>query len=284
MMTAAVRRNSVRLSCPDGLPIGLDLFVPEGTPRKPPVTVVCHGFKGFKDWGFFAPLAERLATGGRAVAVFDFSHNGVGERPGEFDRLDLFGRQTMSRHVQDLGTVLDALDGEFGRAAGLPCERKASIVGHSLGGAVAILRASEDGRVVSVATINGCSHLNRVPAEEAERAKREGKILVHNARTGQDMPLERGWFDDIARHDLETAATQVFVPALVLQGARDESVTPDEGAALAGWIAGSRLVTVPDADHVFGARHPFAGWTPALERVARELDAFLPSVERTGGL
>src|SRR5262249_10891162 len=147
-----------------------------------------------------------------------------------------------------------------------------------------ILRASEDGRVVSVATLNGCSHLNRLPAAEAERAKREGKILVRNARTGQDMPLERGWFEDVARHDLETAATQGFVPALVLEGARDEGVTPDEGAALSGWIAGSRLVSVPDADHVFGARHPFAGWTPALERAARELDAFLPSVERKGGL
>jgi pimeloyl-ACP methyl ester carboxylesterase len=284
MMTASVRKSSTTLRCADGLPIALDLFVPENVPRKPPVTVLCHGFKGFKDWGLFPPLAERLAAGGRAVALFDFSHNGVGERPGEFDRLDLFGKQTVSRHVQDLGTVLDALDAEPGRAAGLPCDRKASVVGHSLGGAVAILRAAEDGRVVSVATLNGVSHLQRLGPAEAERARREGRVLVHNARTGQDMPLERAWFDDADRHDLETAATQVFVPALVLQAARDESVSPDEGAALAGWIAGSRLVTVPEADHVFGARHPFAGWTPALERVAKELDAFLPSVERTGGL
>lgn len=284
MMTATVRKTSVKLSCSDALPIALDLFVPEGVSRKPPVSVLCHGFKGFKDWGLFPPLAERLAGGGRAVALFDFSQNGVGERPGEFDRLDLFSQQTVSRQVQDLGTVLDALDGEPGRAAGLPCERKVSIVGHSLGGAVAILRAAEDGRVVSVATLNGVSHLLRLGPAERERARREGQILVHNSRTGQDMPLLRAWFDDADKHDLETAATQVFVPALILQGARDESVAPDEGATLSGWIAGSRLVTVPDADHVFGARHPFAGWTPALERVAKELDAFLPSVERRGGL
>lgn len=283
-MTATVRKQSFSVRCPDGLPIALDLFVPEGTSRKPPVTVLCHGFKGFKDWGLFPPLAERLAAGGRAVAIFDFSHNGVGERPGEFDRLDLFGRQTVSRNVQDLGTVLDALDGEVGRAAGLPCERKCSVVGHSLGGAAAVLRASEDGRVVCVATLNGTSHFNRLPAAEAERARREGQTFVRNARTGQDMPLERGWFDDAARHDLETAATQVFVPALVLQALNDEAVPPAEGRALSGWIAGSRLVEIADADHVFGARHPFAGWTPALQRVAKELDAFLPSVERTGGL
>ncbi len=283
-MTAAVRKSSFRVACPDGLPIGVDVFVPEGTSRKPPVSVLCHGFKGFKDWGLFPPLAERLAAGGRAVATFDFSHNGVGDRPGEFDRLDLFGRQTISRNLQDLGTVLDALDGEVGRAAGLPCERKTAVVGHSLGGAVALLRASEDGRIVCVATLNGTSHFNRLPAADVERARREGRTFVRNARTGQDMPLECGWFDDAARHDLETAATQVFVPALVLQALADTAVPPDEGRALSGWIAGSRLVEVPDADHVFGARHPFAGWTPALERVARELDAFLPSVERRGGL
>ncbi len=282
MTVGTVLKLATRLRCPDGLPLALDLHVPEGTSRKPPVVVLCHGFKGFKDWGLFPPLAERLAAGGRAVALFDFSHNGIGERPGEIDRLDLFGKQTVTRHVADLGLVLDALDGEWGRQAGRPADRKYSLVGHSLGGAVAVLRAADDGRVVSVATLNGCSHLQRVPEPERQRALKEGRITVKNQRTGQDLPLERGWFDDIQQHDLESAATQVYVPALVIQALDDESVPPDEGRALSSWIAGSRLVEVPGADHVFGARHPFAGWTPALERVARELDAFLPTVERVG--
>jgi len=281
----SVRRLSTRVPCPDGLSLGLDLYRPVEAAAPLPVTVLCHGFKGFKDWGCWPPLAERLAATGRALAVFDFSHNGVGERPGEIERLDLFARQTVSRHVADLGTLLDFLDTSgFAREAGLQCARRFNVVGHSLGGSVVLLRAADDGRITQVTTLNGCAHLERFGAAEVERARATGRLVVHNARTGQDLPLELGWLDDARRHDLEGAATQIFVPALVVQSGADESVPEAEGRQIAAWIPGSRLVTVPGADHVFGARHPFAGWTPALELVARELDAFLPHLGRLGGI
>jgi pimeloyl-ACP methyl ester carboxylesterase len=284
MAAATVRRLATRVPCADGLSMGLDLYAPEGESPPLPVTVVCHGFKGFKDWGFFPPLCERLAGHGRALAVFDFSHNGVGDRPGEFDRLDLFARQTLTRHVQDLGTVLDFLDSDFARGANLQRARHFNVVGHSLGGAVAVLRAAEDARITQVTTLNGVAQLPRFTPEQIAEGRRAGKLAVKNQRTGQDMPLELSWLDDCARQDIEGAATQIFVPALVIQGEADPGVTPAEGRQLNEWIPGSRLVMVPGADHVFGAKHPFAGWTPALEQVARELDAFLPHVGRLGGI
>lgn len=281
----SVRTLTTRVPCPDGLSLGLDLYRPAQAAGPLPVTVLCHGFKGFRGWGCWPALCERLAASGRALAAFDFSHNGVGERPGELERLDLFARQTVSRHVADLGTLLDFLDAsDFAHEAGLQRARRFNVVGHSLGGSVALLRAAEDGRITQVTTLNGCAHLQRFPAEEVARARAAGRLTVRNARTGQDLPLELGWLDDAARHDLEGAATQIFVPALVVQAADDESVAPDEGRQLNAWIPGSRLVLVPGADHVFGARHPFAGWTPALETVARELDAFLPHLGRLGGI
>ena len=285
MSVATVRRIDARVPCADGLAMGLHLYVPDGERAPLPVTVVCHGFKGFKDWGFFPPLCERLAARGRALAIFDFSHNGVGARPGEFDRLDLFARQTISRHVQDLGTVLDFLEGgDIAREANLQHARHFNVIGHSLGGAVALLRAAEDARITQVTTLNGVADLQRFTPEQIAEGRRTGKLAVKNQRTGQDMPLDVGWLDDAARHDLEGAATQIFVPALVVQGEADPGVTPAEGRQLNAWIPGSRLVMVPGADHVFGAQHPFAGWTPALERVATELDAFLPHVGRLGGI
>lgn len=30
-------------------------------PKGAPVVILCHGFKGFKDWGFFPITADRLA-------------------------------------------------------------------------------------------------------------------------------------------------------------------------------------------------------------------------------
>lgn len=281
----SVAKHSAQVPCPDGLSMGLDLYRPEAAGDPLPVTVVCHGFKGFKDWGMFPPLAERLAAGGRAIAVFDYSHNGIGDEPGEITRLDLFGQQTMTRHVADLGTIMDFLDqGEFAESCGLQCNRHFNVVGHSMGGAVAVLRASEDGRVVQVTTLNAVAELQRTGPEGMAELERNGRVLIKNTRTGQELSLEQSWFDDVADLDLEESATQVFVPALIIHAADDESVPAPEGEEINGWIAGSRLVKIPDTGHTFGAVHPFVSWTPALEQVATELDAFLPSVARLGGI
>lgn len=289
MSTMAIAKQSARVRCADGLTMGLDVYGPAGESRPLPVAVLCHGFKGFKDWGMFPPLAERLAASGRAIALFDFSHNGVGVLPGEFSRLDLFERQTVSRHVADLGAVLDFLDGQgegaaFAAACNLQRNRHFNVVGHSLGGAVAVLRAADDARIVQVAALNGLADLDVLSPAQIDELQRNGKVVIKNQRTGQDMPLGKSWFDDARKADVEGAATQVFVPALIVCGASDESVRPEHSERLNSWIAGSRLTSVPGADHVFNCKHPFAGWTPQLEAVAKELDAFLPHVGRLGGI
>lgn len=282
----SVVKKSTVVTCADGLPMALDVFLPEGTSEPLPVTVFCHGFKGFKDWGLFPPLLERLAAGGRAMAIFDFSHAGVApDTPGEFSRLDLFELQTVPRHVEDLGTILDHLDdSDFSRACGLQQNKHYNVVGHSMGGGVGILCASEDGRITQVATLNGVAHFLRVTDDQLRILETEGRILIPNARTGQDMPLGRPWFESMDDTAVEDAAQMIFVPALILQGEADTAVTPDEGASINDWIPGSRLVLVPGGDHVFGARHPFVGWAPPLEQVASELDGFLPHVGRLGGI
>ena len=47
--------------------------------RRGSAIVICHGFKGFKDWGFFPHTARELAarTGYPAV-TFNFSGSGIG--------------------------------------------------------------------------------------------------------------------------------------------------------------------------------------------------------------
>jgi pimeloyl-ACP methyl ester carboxylesterase len=276
--SAPITRSTQVVRCPDGLPMTLDVFRPVGAGAPLPVTVICHGFKGFRLWGLFPPLAARLAAGGRATALFDFSHNGTSGAV-DFDRLDLFERQTPGRHVADLRAVLKVLSGErLARRLGLREGGEVAVAGHSLGGGVAVLAAAADERITRLATLNGVSHLRRIQGEALEELERVGHVTVHNGRTGQDMPLGRAWFEGVERTDVEAAARALSIPALVVQGAEDPNVTPDEGAALAEWIDGARLVSVPGADHTFGARHPWAGWTDPLEQVVAELDAFLPAL------
>ena len=49
-----------------------DVRYAEG-PAPRTAIIVVHGFKGYKDWGFFPHLCERLAIAGHAVVSFNFS-------------------------------------------------------------------------------------------------------------------------------------------------------------------------------------------------------------------
>ena len=81
-----------------------------------PAIVVVHGWKGFKDWGMFPPLAERLARAGFATITFNLSGSGVDDR-GEFVWPERFGHDTFTAELEDVATVVDALArGELGVA------------------------------------------------------------------------------------------------------------------------------------------------------------------------
>ena len=75
--------------------------------RDAPTIIICHGFKGFKNWGFFPVLAERLAEDGYVAVTFNFSRNGIGSDMQNFTELDKFAKNTLSHELADLGIVTD---------------------------------------------------------------------------------------------------------------------------------------------------------------------------------
>ena len=117
----------------EGLPIRGDFDVPRTHPRA--LVVIVHGFKGFKDWGFFPWTAQRLMQHRLAVCRFNMSRSGIGEDPETFDRLDLFEHDTYSTQLRDLAAVVRHAQRKF---PNLPT----FLLGHSRGGGVALLGAA----------------------------------------------------------------------------------------------------------------------------------------------
>ena len=87
-------------------------------PGERPTVVICHGFKGFMEWGFFPSLAALLAERGFVAVRFNLS--GTGMRPGDERVTDLaaFRDNTYSRELADLLAVLDATAGGRSLPAG----------------------------------------------------------------------------------------------------------------------------------------------------------------------
>ena len=264
---AALRHETFALPSADGYPLRGDVRHAGSTAPGAPAVIVCHGYKGFKDWGFFPEVASELARAGWIAVTFNFAGSGIGPDLLNFTDPERFERATLSGDLDDLARVVDAVLG-----GGLPGPRaggRLGLLGHSRGGAVALLAAARDPRVAGLVTWAAVAHFDRWD-EATRRAWRERGVLeVANARTKQIFRVTTAVLDDIEAHragrlDLTRAAGAVKAPHLIVHGDADESVSIAEGRLLAAWGRGE-LRVIPGAGHTFGAVHPFAGRTPHLE-------------------
>lgn len=242
-------------------------------PERPgprPAVVLAHGFKGFMDWGFFPPLADLLCERGLVVVRFNFS--GSGMRPGDelVTDLEAFRRITAGRERDELLAVLDACGDSLGEGWINP--EKLAVVGHSRGGAASILAAAADAertRLRAMVTWAAVATYERWDSDTRLQWRREGEIVITNGRTGQELPLGTDLLDELDQRseevDLLRAASRRTTPWLIVHGRADETVPFDEAVRLHAAAAKPKeLRIVADADHTFGARHPFTGPNPCL--------------------
>lgn len=235
---------------------------PGASPRAPYV-VVCHGFKGFKDWGFFPEIARRVAVAGFNALRIDYSHNGC--REGEFDRLDLFERDTWTRHQEDLLGVIEGCGADV-----------LGILGHSRGGVDGILAAGGDARVRAVCALAPPATTRFTPPDLEAQVKALGHYPVLNTRTQQVLPVGRDFFVDAERHDvLDSAHKMSDRPVQVIVGDQDEAVSVEDARKIARAHGDGELVVVKGAGHTFGIKHPWAGTTPHFEEAMAAAIDFL---------
>jgi pimeloyl-ACP methyl ester carboxylesterase len=235
---------------------------------------VVHGFKGFKDWGLWPTLAERLARAGLSVVTFNLSGSGVDDS-GEFVYPERFGHNTFSVELQDLRRVTDAL---AGGQLGVAPPTSLGLLGHSRGGGMAVLHAAGDSRIRALVTWAAISTVERWPTPQRAAWRKAGLNEVKNLRTGEVLPLYTDVLDDVERNagllDIERAAARLTIPWLIVHGTADEAVAVGEGERLARAAPRARFFAVEGAGHTFGAAHPWRGPTPELAQVEDATSAF----------
>ena len=258
------------LDSAEGLPIRGNLLIPD---RVQALVVVVHGFKGFKDWGFFPWLAEHQATHRLAVCRFNMSRCGIGENPETFERLDLFADDTYSTQIADLLTVVDYARRQV---PSVP----AFLLGHSRGGGVALLAASEVPNLRGVVTWSAISHVDRWDERTVAEWRRRGYHDELNTRTNQMMRMSPKILDaydaNRSRLDVLAAASRLHVPLLVVHGARDESVPVSEAHAILSHAPEASLCVIANASHTYNAIHPLVH-VPFALTMAAEVSAHFMS-------
>jgi dienelactone hydrolase len=266
----------------EGLAIRGDLALPRQ--KGEPLVVCLHGFKGFKDWGFWPAVRERLAAAGYGALRFNFSHSGVGSDLESFTEVGLFESGTYSREVEDLKEVLTrAAQGRLPGCEWLDVSR-IGLLGHSRGSVAALaVAASGEFPIRSVALWNPVSRVLWWDEEERGRWREKGFWEVVNTRTRQVYRMKTALLDDAEKNsgrlDPSANAARIRVPVLSVVAVDDESVPAESGRILvrAAGRFGS-LEEISGTGHTFGAVHPPGETTPAIEQA---IEATLAHFDRT---
>jgi fermentation-respiration switch protein FrsA (DUF1100 family) len=208
----------------------LDYTFHRGAREGGPIVVIGHGVTGHKDRPFLSALAEGLASNGFSALRISFSGNAESE--------GRFVDSNISKEVEDLGAVLDALP-----------SRRLAYAGHSMGGAVGVLRAARDRRIDCLISLAAIVH-TRSFAKRAFGALVAGRDLMFGK---PGCVLSQAYLDDLRAIDNVLAqAERVAVPWLFVHGSRDELVPiSDSHDAYARAQTRKELVTLEGADHTF---------------------------------
>ncbi|MCP3960019.1 MAG: alpha/beta fold hydrolase [bacterium] len=246
-----------------------------------PTVIICHGFKGFMEWGFFPPLAELLVE--RGFTVIRFNYSGSGMRPGDelVTDLEAFRSNTFSLELIETLRVLQAAGTEIAPDHVDP--ERIALLGHSRGGGASLLAAAHPdwrNRLRALVTWAGVGTFDRFDAAAKKAWHAKGALPIQNARTGQDLELGIELLADLENQsavlDLPAAAVLRRAPWLIVHGGGDETVPPTEAEALNRAAVGPKeLLIVDGASHTFGAQHPFAGPTRELIKVMNASQTWL---------
>ncbi|MDN5211575.1 alpha/beta hydrolase [Fulvivirgaceae bacterium BMA12] len=276
--------NNIHISSRHGKkPIAIDIRYLENRQPKP-IIIFLHGFKGFKDWGPFNLVSEYFAAREFLFLKFNLSHNGTTlDAPLEFADLEAFGENNYIIELDDLELVIDYLF-----SAGFPVPpteidlQRLFLIGHSRGGGITIIKASEEKRIKGLATWASVDSLApRLSDEELSLWKAQGARIIFNGRTQQNMPMNYQFYEQYyqnkERLDVERAVRNLEKPFIAFHGSADETLTVTMLKNLAGWNQKIKSQVIDGANHTFGGKHPYTSKTlpTDLNHVCAATDKFL---------
>jgi putative redox protein len=228
------RRERVRFPGGSGHELAGVLELPQGEPHAWAVFAPC--FTCPKDAKAIVRISQGLAAGGLAVLRYDVT--GTGESDGDFVTT------TFASQVDDL------------RAAGAFVHHRhpgsGLVAGISLGGAVVAIGASDIADAMAAATINAPAdtrHLRDLLLRLAPQILDDGEAAL--TLIGVTTRIGRALVEDLPRHRVEHAASELDLPLMVLHAPDDAIVPVAHGERL---FAAARqpksFVAIAGADHL----------------------------------
>lgn len=232
---------------------------PEACESKAPAVIICHGFVGSRIGvnRLFVKTARALADAGYYVLRFDYG--GCGESTGDYGALGLDAMIDQTRTALDYMLDMDCVD-----------PRNVSLLGHSLGGAVALLTAVRDRRVKHLILWSAVGYpMNDIVRIVGRKAYDEA--IEKGSTDHLGYSLQPAFFQSLAEHQPFEAARRFGGDVLLLHGTSDD-VIPADYAFLMQKVFWMRSGGVCDKEIVFQADHTYSTRAHQEEAIRHSLD------------
>lgn len=221
------------------------LHAPTLGSKRVPSVIICHGFLANKDWKFIPAFSQAICEEGFAVLRFDFTGNGESE-----------GKLTQGTYSQEISDLKCAIN--FLETVSYVDKKCIVVVGHSMGGAVATIAASQANRIKVLIPIATPAYVGRFKERNAkfinddERLQKHGTITVTRP-DGSVHEITKKFIDDAMKHEVLAAAKKVVVPSLVIHGELDKTVPISEGKEIFASLGSEikEILIIKNAKHNF---------------------------------
>ncbi|GGG02842.1 alpha/beta hydrolase [Paenibacillus abyssi] len=240
--------KSLTLKSPkDGLELAATLHYPTVNKgeSKVPAVIICHGFVGNRIGvdRLFVKTARALAAQGYYVLRFDYG--GCGESAGDYGALGLDAMIDQTRAALDYVLSMDCVDA-----------RRVTLLGHSLGGATALLTAVQDKRVKTLVLWSPVAYpfndIVRIVGRESYDEAIEKGSTDHHGYTLQPV-----FFDSLMQHQPFQAAPRFSGDVLLVHGTSDEDI-PVDYSFLLQKVFWTRNDGICDKEIIFQADHTYS--------------------------
>ena len=267
--------KSTRITFPNATGTTLSARIDLPADRKPLYfALFAHCFTCSKDLGAVRNISRALTGAGFGVMRFDFT--GLGHSEGEFSETNF------SSNVADLHAAMDYLKAEHKEAS--------LLIGHSLGGAAAIVAGAKAENIKAVATIGApgdVGHIKKLFSGDLEKIKAEGHAEVQIG--GRPFTIAKSFLDDLEKRDLASILGDLRKPILIAHSPQDAVVGIANAAELFNAARHPKsFLSLDGADHLLSsardsnyAGNMIAAWSKRYlqkETAEEELQSDMPVV------
>lgn len=255
--------QDVVITTASGFQLAGTLTKPRGAIRAPVVVTISGSgeqerdsrLQGIAGYAIFRDIADTLAR--RGIAVLRVDDRGVGASTGRESR----AVATSADYASDVREVVNYL-----RTRKDIDTNRIALLGHSEGGMIAPMVAAKDQGIHAVVLLAGPAYTGRrISMFQNEDGLRQQTQITAATRDSilRLVPAQldsvgkiNPWIGFYLQHDPVRIAKQVTQPVLILQGATDHQITPEQADTLAVAFrsGGNKDVTIKrfaNTDHLF---------------------------------